>query len=322
MELFILGRSFFLFLPFGRCNGGCETRSPLIDTRLTFITRENRLSVVDKIPIRRDSARIREGRERRERRGGRKLFLAPWRDKKGDRSPPPLNATLGFRAIKIKSSLSLNSVSLHSRNVRRDTVSENLSFLAPPLWHAYPRLHHVHPYTNFIFPSFLRLKIKKESPFFVDSLRKIVRLLRSRKYLTKEERRVDSPARDTIIPSNISWEAFDTRNGIKYRRREKLEETRHRIVCLPRCGRTGCRPLFRPIHSCPVTLGRVARETRRDASVAKIILPTGPWKILPSLLLFRCAWESSYSLISLFLLLLPPPCAKIGDDEFPPKQRL
>lgn len=155
MELFILGRSFFLFLPFGRCNGGCETRSPLIDTRLTFITRENRLSVVDKIPIRRDSARIREGRERRERRGGRKLFLAPWRDKKGDRSPPPLNATLGFGAIKIKSSLSLNSVSLYSRNVRRDTVSENLSFLAP-LFDT--RIH--------VYITYIHIRILYSPPFF------------------------------------------------------------------------------------------------------------------------------------------------------------
>lgn len=39
-----------------------KTCFPLIDTRLTFITRENRLSV-DKIPIRRDSAREERGRK-------------------------------------------------------------------------------------------------------------------------------------------------------------------------------------------------------------------------------------------------------------------
>lgn len=61
-----------------------------------------------------------------------------------------------------------------------------------------------------------------------------------------------------------------------------------------------------PLHSCSVILGRVARKTRRDASVAKLFCPRVREKFPPVPLLFRCAWESSYLLISLFLLAADP----------------
>lgn len=63
---------------------------------------------------------------------------------------------------------------------------------------------------------------------------------------------------------------------------------------------------FRSTPLCSVILGRVARKTRRDASVAKLFCPRVREKFPPVPLLFRCAWESSYLLISLFLLAAGP----------------
>jgi len=60
---------------------------------------------------------------------------------------------------------------------------------------------------------------------------------------------------------------------------------------------------FRSTPLCSVILGRVARKTRRDASVAKLFCPRVREKFPPVPLLFRC---SSYLLISLFFLAAGP----------------
>lgn len=288
VELFIFGWSFSFFI-----RSADKTCFPLIDTRLTFITRENRLSVVDKIPIRRDSARIRGGRWE-----GRKKIVSC--AIKREIVPLPRRDTW-FGAIKIKSSLSLN-VSLHAKC--------NVETLFPKIYRFAPafdtRIHVYVTYnrTNFMLPS-LSASFKNKRTgrrIFSFFLRKIAVLqcfsCISKAFNEASEgetfRRFDCARHESAqLFLGISLEKRWYSNGIKYRTRESWRK-RDTALCRPRCGRTACRPF-----SCPVILGRVARKTRRDASVAKIILPTGPWKILPSLLLFRCAWESSYSLISL-----------------------
>lgn len=80
---------------------------------------------------------------------------------------------------------------------------------------------------------------------------------------------------ESLLPSRNIFPSNSVRNEIPRGREQQgvssgTRGTQYRIVPAL-LQQTGCRPF--PCHSCRVILGRVARKTRRDASVAKLFCP-------------------------------------------------